>query len=87
MSSTKTQAVDVQFLLSRGWRELPKSGSLALWRWQQPSCPSALYTLRDAISLERGRNRQNATRATNVQPVLQPVAKRLKRYASNQCYH
>jgi hypothetical protein len=86
MSSTKTQAEDVQFLLSRGWRELPKAGTLALWRWQHPSCPTALYTLRDAVSLVHGRNRQHATSATSLATSMQPVCKRLKAQASNQCY-
>jgi hypothetical protein len=53
--TTKTQQSDIDFLHSRGWIELPMTGFYALWRWRDPVSPGALFTLRDAVSLERSR--------------------------------
>jgi hypothetical protein len=51
----KTQISDLSFLQTRGWIELPKTGTLALWRWRDPISPSALFTFRDAVMVERSR--------------------------------
>jgi hypothetical protein len=55
LSNPKTQISDLSFLLARGWIELPKTGTLALWRWRDPTSPGALFTFRDAVMLERSR--------------------------------
>jgi hypothetical protein len=62
-SSHKAQISDVEFLRSRGWIELPTTGPLALWRWRDPVSPAALFTLRDAITLERSRKRTEPSHA------------------------
>jgi len=51
----KTHGAEIEFLQSRGWMELPVSGQLAQWRWRDPISPAALFTLQDALTLERSR--------------------------------